>query len=120
MRNFLHFAYICLAIFAVLSAFGALAYEGEWVFAVAALLMGAWIALDFFGVKECYLPVAKAGNQFRIFLLFIVFALNCVGSVGYLIYHGYALFAIAVLILVTVQALQFGGLVILPHYNRDR
>lgn len=120
MRNFLNFAYTCLVIFAVLSAFGALAYEGEWVFAFAALLMGAWIALDFFGVKGCSLPIYKKDNQLRIFLFFIVFALNCVGSVGYLIYHGYALFAIAVLLLVTVHALQFGGLVILPHYNRDR
>lgn len=118
MRNFLHFAYICLAIFAILSAFGALAYEGEWVFAVAAVLMGTWIALDFFEVKGCSLPIYKIDNQLRTFLFFIVFALNCVGSVGYLIYHGYALFAIAVLLLIAVQVLQFGMLIVLPHYNK--
>lgn len=116
MRSFFCFAYLCITSLAVTGSFGALAYEGEWVFADAALLYGVWAALCFFKPDGAVtsMPRFKDEKQGKTFLWFVLSAFNLIGSVGYLIWYGWYLFAAALALLVALHVAEFFYWVTIP------
>lgn len=116
MKNFLKFAYLCLAALAVIGTCGAMLYEGEWLFAASSFVYGVWVLLYFLMPANglVAMPHYRDERQGKTFLWFILSALNLIGSTGYLIYHGYWLFAVCIAALVTLHVLEFLMVINLP------
>lgn len=98
-----------------LSSIVCLCIKGDYLFAVADLLLLAFLALDF--TKIMYLPVITDIHDrlfaFGSYTMIALFSL--IGSVGYLFYYNYTVFALLMLALSAMLLLALFERVKLPN-----
>lgn len=115
MKRFKAYAYCCFCAAALLGSIVCLCIKGDYLFAVADLLLLAFLALDF--TKVMHLPVITDMHD-RLFMCgsYTMIALfSLIGSIGYMFYYSYTVFAIPMLALAAILLLAFFERVKLPN-----
>lgn len=115
MKRIKTYAYCVFCAAALLCSIVCLCIKGDYLFAVADLLLLAFLALDF--TKVMHLPVITDMHDrlfaFGTYTMIALFSL--IGSIGYLFYYSYTVFAILMLVLAAMLLLTFFERVKLPN-----
>ena len=109
------YAYCGFLLATLLSSIICLCINGDYLFAVADALLLAFLALDFTNIM--HLPVMTDMHD-RLFMFgsyTIVALFSLIGSIGYLFYYSYTVFAIPMLVLAALLLLAFFERVKLPN-----
>ena len=108
------YVYSCFVLAAMVSSMICLCIKGDYLFAVADLLLLALLTLDF--AKVAHLPVITDVHDrlfaFGSYTMIGLFSL--VGSIGYLFYYSYTVFAILMLALSAILLLAYFKVIMLP------
>ncbi|MDO4367708.1 MAG: hypothetical protein Q4C26_03230 [Bacteroidales bacterium] len=114
MKRIKTYAYCVFCAAALLCSIVCLCIKGDYLFAVADLLLLAFLALDF--TKVMHLPViTDMHDRLFVFGSYTMVALfSLLGSIGYLSYYSYTVFAILMLVLTTILLLAYFKIITLP------
>lgn len=114
MKKIKAYAYCCFCAATLLGSIICLCIKGDYLFAVADLLLLAFLALDF--TKIMHLPViTDMHDRLFVFGSYTMVALfSLLGSIGYLFYYSYTVFAILMIALTAILLPAYFKIVTLP------
>lgn len=115
MKRIKAYAYCCFCAATLLGGIICLCIKGDYLFAVADLLLLTLLTLDF--TKVMHLPVMTDIHD-RLFMVgsyTMVALFSLIGSIGYMFYYSYSVLAVLMLVLAAILLLTFFEKVKLPN-----